>query len=119
MQHRDDKPYITNPGAISAFGGNVEPGETPLQAAYRELKEETNLDVQPQDLDFFGIYHKTRAVHGEDREVHYFIVRNIDDTNLKVYEGQGFYVLHSRKELAETKVSLLAREVLEEYYNEL
>ncbi|ACU69284.1 NUDIX hydrolase [Catenulispora acidiphila DSM 44928] len=31
-------------------GGGLEPGETPQQAAARELQEETSLDVQPQDL---------------------------------------------------------------------
>jgi len=37
LQHRDDKPGITNPGFITSFGGGVEPGETPAQAALREI----------------------------------------------------------------------------------
>jgi len=119
LQHRDDKPGITNPGALSAFGGNVEPGETPLQAAYRELQEETNLVVQLSELEFFGVYAKTRAKHGEDREVHYFITRNVDDTGFKVYEGQGFYVIHNLAELRAANTSPLVREVLEDYYAEL
>ena len=119
MQHRDDKPGITNPGAIAAFGGTVEPGETPLQAAVREISEETNLQVRPEDLDFFGTYPKTVARHGEDGQVHYFILRDVDDTNFQVYEGQGFYVIHNRQELLAAKTSPLAREVLEEYYDEL
>ncbi len=119
MQHRDDKPGITNPGAITAFGGNVEPGETPLQAATREINEETSLDAQAHELEFFGTYQKTAAQHGEDREVHYFILRNVDDSNFKIYEGQGFYLIHNLKELREAKTSPLVREVLEEYYAEL
>lgn len=119
LQQRDNKPGITNPGAITPFGGNVEPGETPLQAAYRELQEETNLVVRLSDLEFFGVYYKTKAVHGQDGEVHYFIVRGVDDTGLKVYEGQGFYILHNRAGLAGIKTSVLAREVLEDYYNGL
>jgi len=116
MQQRDDKPGITNPGAITPFGGNVESGETPLQAAYRELQEETSLRVRLDNLELFGVYYKTKATHGQDGEVHYFIVRDVDDTDFKVYEGQGFYLLHSRKALDTIKTSVLAYEVLKDYY---
>lgn len=41
-------------GRLVAPGGKVEPGETPLAAAVRELHEETRLVVAPEDLQDAG-----------------------------------------------------------------
>ena len=41
---RDDKPTIPNPNCWSLLGGIDEPGETPEQTLWRELKEEANID---------------------------------------------------------------------------
>lgn len=119
MQHRDDKPHITNPGLVTAFGGNIEPGETPLQAAVREINEETNLTLAPEQLQPFGTYHKTIKEHGEDRIVYFFIARNIDDQNLVVYEGQGFVVVRTVQELRRAKTSPIAHQALEDYFRDL
>ena len=117
LQQRDDKPEINNPGLITGFGGHIEPGETALEAAIRELKEETNLDRPPADFQFIGLYHKTKAVHGEDWDVWFFVVRDVDDTKLEVYEGQGFVIAQNRKQARALKTSILLRQqVLDDYY---
>lgn len=45
MQLRDQKADIFYPGYWGLFGGAVDEGEAPLDALYRELKEELNLDA--------------------------------------------------------------------------
>lgn len=44
-------------------GGALEPGETYIEAAARELREEVGIEVK--DLKLFGLY------SGDDREIHY------------------------------------------------
>lgn len=51
-------------GKWNAPGGHVEKGETPLQAAHRELHEETGLKVSPAAMKFHGTTPvKDGAVH--------------------------------------------------------
>ncbi len=50
LQLRDDIPGIVNPGMIGTFGGGGIEGETPLEAALREVKEETNLNLDPDQV---------------------------------------------------------------------
>lgn len=45
---RDDHPGLTWPGAWDMPGGGREPGETPLQCALRETREELSLIVSPE-----------------------------------------------------------------------
>lgn len=42
-------------GKINVPGGHIEVGETPLQAAIRETKEEVNLDIS--NLELMGLLH--------------------------------------------------------------
>ena len=118
LMQRDDKPGIINPGVISSFGGNVEEGEDPLTAAHREINEETNLGLNKDDLIFFKQYRKTKAEHGEDRDVYYFIARDIDDSNLETYEGQGYVVVKNLKEALKQNLSILMRQVAKDFFTQ-
>jgi len=53
LQLRDDKPDIPHPGHWGPWGGRVEAGETPLEGAAREVREELTLNLQPESLRFF------------------------------------------------------------------
>ena len=43
------------PGYWSIPAGNIESGETPLDAAYREFFEETNISIENKSLTFVGV----------------------------------------------------------------
>ncbi|TIC86597.1 NUDIX domain-containing protein [Nocardioides sp. GY 10127] len=49
LQERDEHPRI-DPDCWGLPGGHMEPGETPLEAAVRELEEETGLVLSPDEL---------------------------------------------------------------------
>lgn len=52
MQLRDFKPEIDVPGCWGFFGGAIDPPESPLEAASREIREE--IGFKPTSLHFLG-----------------------------------------------------------------
>lgn len=117
LQVRDNKPGITNPGLISSFGGHIEPGEQPIEAALREINEETNLNLKKEQLQFYRKCRKTREVHGEDWDVYYFIATPVSETSLQVYEGEGYTLIRNANELAEANTTILLKQVLQDYFD--
>ncbi len=61
--HRDDKPDIHWPGYWDLPGGGREKGETPLQCALRETREEISLELDPA-LVSWGRCYQTSSGHG-------------------------------------------------------
>lgn len=114
MQQRDDKPGINNPGEISAFGGKIKSSDqSHLQAAARELREETNLHFEIEDLQFFKIFRKTEA-DDTPTNVTYYTLTGVDTTGLEIYEGQGFVIINPN-ELSKYPLTILVRSVIAEY----
>jgi 8-oxo-dGTP pyrophosphatase MutT (NUDIX family) len=116
LQQRDDKPGIANPGYISAFGGSLEPGEAPLDAAHREMLEETNLNLPKDRFKFFGRYRKTNEEFGEDRTIFAYIVDGIDDTGLEIYEGAGYHTIDATTDLQSVKLTMLVKKIIKDYF---
>ena len=53
MQQRDPRPDIWYPGYWGLFGGSIEPDERAAEALARELDEELELKIEPEQLQFF------------------------------------------------------------------
>lgn len=74
---RKEKAY---PGLWDLPGGGVEEGETLQQAAAREAKEETGLDIKPEE-NYFYVYHY------EDKDLYvYGIISEGKDNNVALSE---------------------------------
>lgn len=115
-QKRDDKPDIDNPGKVSTFGGTVEPGETPVMGAWRELtKEETNLVLDINSFKSLFSDVKWRELTQEWEVVHFFVT-NISDLQLKkleIYEGESWVYIDSSTDpdLIESWRPIIARAI--------
>lgn len=114
LQKRDDNPAISNPGELTGFGGKVESNDASLKdAAARELREETNLQFNRDDLTFFKIMEKTED-DGSPSFVAYYSLSSVDITDLQIYEGQGFEKVNV-DDLSKYPLSILVRSAITEY----
>ena len=87
FQRRDHRTRVY-PGLLTFFGGSIEPGESPVEAARREVNEETSVDLPGTDaLRELGSRVVDLPLTGPTT-VHLFEAV-IDSADLAVYEGAG------------------------------
>ncbi len=110
FQRRDDK-APTDPSVLGLFGGSIEEDEAPLDAAFRELCEETSLSVGKDDL---RLIKKTQmpSIHGW-ADV-YLYTLDIDDASFEVFEGSGYecytrLAFMARMDVSERAVTILKK----------
>src|SRR5690606_16665826 len=89
LQQRDRK-ADRNPGMIATFGGSREKGETTFQCLKRELKEELNLDINPEDVHFVGSFPKTNEPNLYSK---IYFIDNVDENSLILGEGEAILTL--------------------------
>ncbi|MCP6720404.1 MAG: NUDIX hydrolase [Patescibacteria group bacterium] len=117
FQERPTKPGVIHPGEVSIFGGEVEKGEKPIDAAIREINEELELVLNKKNLEFLGIYEKTKKIHGAEGVCYIYIARGIDPHMLELREGENI-ILFSRKEnFNKHKFTVLARQLIKDFFD--
>ncbi len=88
-QQRDNKPDIAQPGRVGFFGGGLEGNEIPIEAAVREIEEETNLRFPPESFEPLTAYFAWRPLTSEYEAVCPYALTNIDSSHLEIFEGQN------------------------------
>ncbi len=83
------KNCFTYPDIISAFGGKIEPGESPSQALVRELKEELGATVPESSVIFIGSV--TEAITNHSELVHEYFWHDKQDSITGCYEESPCY----------------------------
>ena len=96
LQHRKDLPHIAEPGMYSLWGGTLEQGEMPKQAAVREVLEETGLVLEEDQLieltDYDSIA-RAPKVKGKPLHVWVYVLELASSQVVECYEGQGIITL--------------------------
>ena len=119
LQLRDDKPGISCPGQITAFGGMCESNEIPLETAKREMQEELGLRLNDDDLTPWTVFRKTMAEHGEDSFVNLFVLgHSLRPEELTVYEGQGYFLVSPDDDLDKINFTPAARQFVAQFFKE-
>ena len=106
MQHRDPLPDIWYPNRWGLFGGGIEPGEDPIAALARELKEELEFDLR--EATFFTRFDFDLSGAGLKRYFRsYYVVpmSRADTERLVLHEGAEFRVFSGTDILTEPLVS--------------
>lgn len=112
LQAPDNRPDATNPGFVSSFGGHIEEGEEPIEAAVREINEQTNLHLREEQLQFYRKYQNS-----ETGDVYYFVVKDIRPEALTTYMGTGYTVIVSKEALERSHTTVLLKQVLTDYFD--
>jgi 8-oxo-dGTP diphosphatase len=86
LQHRP-LTWQTSPGRVNLFGGHVEFGEQPIEAAAREINEETGGILSPDDLLFIGTITEGWTNHTEAVHVYFWHDKNCSITGC--YEAES------------------------------
>ena len=73
------------------FGGEIEAGETPLEAVIRESKEELDIDIQKNELTYLGI---STTLWNSHKIIRYMYLYPTHQEKFNVLEGRGGHWLN-------------------------
>lgn len=87
LQLRSDIEGIANPGKWGLFGGHINDGESPLQAALREVGEELGIQLRADNLRLVAEMEHP-GLPGRYYYFHYRLGREMDQADLR--EGERY-----------------------------
>jgi 8-oxo-dGTP pyrophosphatase MutT (NUDIX family) len=108
LQLRDMRPDIWYPGHWGLFGGGIDPGEEPLQALARELREELELELKSERATFFARIDFDLAGLGLQRYYRSYYVVSIDRAaaaRLVLHEGAEMRVVSGAEALSRLRLT--------------
>lgn len=71
MYQRDTKPGLRFAGLWDFFGGGREDGESPVECLARELREELEIDIAPEQVTFSKVF---PAMHDPSIDAYFMVV---------------------------------------------
>ncbi|TQL68415.1 ADP-ribose pyrophosphatase YjhB (NUDIX family) [Nocardioides albertanoniae] len=99
LQERDEHPRIA-PEKWSFSGGHLEPAEDPLAGALRELEEETEVRLRPDDLEPVTVLDVHHPETGTDDKIHlYAAAVGLTDADIVCHEGRQIVFVDPAKAL--------------------
>lgn len=107
---RRDEHAPKDKNKLSLFGGANEGEELPSEGAERELREETSLSFESDDLTFLCTYYREDL----DKMQHLYVLHT-DETSFDVYEGKGVEWYTMEEILGHSDISVGLRESLMKY----
>lgn len=108
LQQRDGNTDI-RPNAIAAFGGGIEDGENEVAAALREMHEELELKLSPDELSFVAYM---ESINFPGKHIAILSANNVDIKNIVVHEGEGYVELSADEAFRNEKVTLFTKKAL-------
>ena len=94
LQLRDDDPAIPFPGSWCIPGGMLEPGESPVDCAVREIREEMGLTFAAADLHLVAAQQRSYGY-----EHTFWTTVDVDPAAIELTEGQAVHFF-SRAQVA-------------------
>ena len=103
------------PSNWGAFGGHIEDGETPREAALREISEELGFDPDPDSLE--EVCEFPIEIVDVPGDLYFFAAPlPVELDQIKLMEGVGFALFHER-ELRGLTLMPSARRALKKYFS--